>query len=401
MRISIVLTGYYFKYFELYRKILEETNLYSGLYFELYIVSHKTKEEISNELFAYLIENNWQIIFQPNIGWDWGCHVQYMQWLEGQNAPKPDYLLFLHDDISIIKNGFIREFLNKANNGNELIGNSKPFTTINHFEKDYSDEALILKKHGFDYEHNKIEIVRGSSFFISYSLAQKALKNLPFQNCGTINLANRSLRMFGAIATKLVGYNKIDYLSNEHFKSDYIIEEMRGNDIGRFFFIKRKIESKLDKLFFFVEKYFVSNLLYKHNYPLQENKIMKVNITDDFFLQGFLNLSLVKNNCSDITFDDLEKILTENVIGQIKITSKSIFSKLDVFKNLFIWIERSLIPVDVFIDMDNISKKEINQFKKTFSHIKIRTEFLPKRKIYKFTKQLYVNSSKLNNLSYK
>ena len=74
---------------------------------------------------------------------------------------------------------------------------------------------------------------------------------------------------------------------------------------------------------------------------------------------------------------------------------------MNVFKNLFIWIEKSLIPVDIFIDTNNISKKEINQFKETFSHIKIRTEFLPKRKIYKFTKQLYINSSKLNNLSYK
>ncbi len=401
MRLSIILTGYYFKYFDLYKKIILETNLYDNIEFNLFILSHKKEEEIQDNILNYLIKNKWQIIYQPNIGWDWGCYVQFMKWIEDQDIDKPDYLLFLHDDINIDKNGFIQEFLNKINCGYKLIGNSKPFTTINHFEKNYSDEAFILKKHRIDYEPNKIEIVRGSVFFISYNLAQQTLKNLPFQNCGTINLANRSLRMFGAIATKLIGNDKISYLSNEHFRSDYITEEMRGNNVGRFFFIKRQIESILNKFYFFVEKYFVSNLIYKHNYPLQEDKIIKINITDEFFLQGFLNLSLVRNNCSDISFDELEKILSRNIVGQIKITSKTIFSNLNVFKNLFIWIEKSLIPVDIFIDTNNISKKEINQFKETFSHIKIRTEFLPKRKIYKFTKQLYINSSKLNNLSYK
>ena len=71
------------------------------------------------------------------------------------------------------------------------------------------------------------------------------------------------------------------------------------------FFIKRQIESILNK-FYFLLKYFVSNLIYKHNYPLQEDKIIKINITDEFFYKVF-KLSLVRNNYSDISFDELEK----------------------------------------------------------------------------------------------
>lgn len=390
MRISIVLTGYYFKYFELYRKILEETNLYSDLYFELYIVSHKTKEEISNELFAYLIETNWQIIFQPNIGWDWGCHVQYMQWLEGQNAPKPDYLLFLHDDISIIKNGFIREFWNKANSGKELIGNSNPFTTINHFEKDYSDEAFILKKHGFDYERNKIEIVRGSSFFISYTLAQKALTNLPYQKCGNINLANRSLRMFGAITTKLVGREKIGYLSNEHFKSDFITEEMRGGDIGSNFFLKRFIQSKITTLFCITEKYILSKLVYKHSYPYKTTGLLKINIADKKILQGYLNLCINDEFCSDISIEEFQMLLIKNKVHRIVITSRIVFDDMNFLEIILSKIVKSSIPVDLFIDAENITKEAINKFRLQNHKLDIRIEKVPKLKGTKWVNRLFV-----------
>ena len=107
MLISIILTGYYFRNQDLYKKILDETKLYDSIKFKLYILSHKANEEISDDIFNYLIENNWEIIYQPNIGWDWGCHVQFMQWHNEQKLPAPDFLLFLHDDISILKNGFI------------------------------------------------------------------------------------------------------------------------------------------------------------------------------------------------------------------------------------------------------------------------------------------------------
>lgn len=390
MRISIILTGYYFKYFELYRKILEETNLYSDLYFELYIVSHKTKEEIPNELFAYLIETNWQIIFQPNIGWDWGCHVQYMQWLEGQNAPKPDYLLFLHDDISIIKNGFIREFLNKANSGKELIGNSTPFTTINHFEKDYADEAFILKKNGFDYEPNKIEIVRGSALFLSHKLAQQTLKNLPSQKCGNINLANRSLRMFGAITTKLVGREKIGYLSEEHFKSDFITEEMRGGDIGSNFFLNRFIRTNISKLFYFTEKYFLSKLIYKHSYPFETSGLLKINIADKKILQGYLNLCLNDEFCSDISIEEFQMLLIENKVHRIVITSRIVFDDMNFLEIILSKIVKSSIPVDLFIDAENITKEAINKFRLQNHKLDIRIEKVPKLKGTKWVNRLFV-----------
>ena len=38
-----------------------------------------------------------------NIGWDWGCYVQFMKWIEDQDIDKPDYLLFCMTILILIK----------------------------------------------------------------------------------------------------------------------------------------------------------------------------------------------------------------------------------------------------------------------------------------------------------
>ncbi len=389
MLISIILTGYYFRNQDLYKKILDETKLYDSIKFKLYILSHKANEEISDDIYNYLIENNWEIIYQPNIGWDWGCHVQFMQWHNEQKLPAPDFLLFLHDDISILKNGFIQEFLNKVNGGFELIGNSLPFTVINAFEKDYPEEAFILQNNGFEFETGKIEIVRGSAFFITHDLSVKTLSKLPYQKCGSIHLANRSLRMFGAIATQLVGNNKIGYLSEEHFKSNYISEEMRGEGVSPLFFVKRFLYSKISRVLCKIET-LASKHLFRHSYSRNKNSGLKINITKNRILYGYLNLSVKKSCCSDISFDDLDILFKQNKIQQVLISfeianDSKLFEKLILNK-----ITESKIPVDLFVEEENSKNNEFDELLTKRKNLKIKIERIPKRKGTKWVKRLYI-----------
>jgi len=389
IEISIVLTGYYFRNQDLYKKNFDETKLYDSINFNLYILSHKSKNEISDDIYNYLIENNWEIIYQPNIGWDWGCHVQFMQWYNKQNLNAPDYFLFLHDDISIFKNGFIQAFLNKVKSGFELIGNSLPFTIINSFEQDYADEAFILENNGFEFETGEIEIVRGSAFFITHDLAVKTLSNLPYQKCGSIHLANRSLRMFGAIATHLVGNNKIGYLSEEHFKSDYISEEMRGEGVSSLFFIKRFLFSKITRALNLV-KITASKYIYKHTYSINKYYGLKINITENKILFGYLNLSVEKSCCSDISFDDLDILFRQNKIQQV-LTSFEIANDSKLFKKLILnKITESKIPVDLFVEAENSKNNEFEKFLSKHKNLKIKIEKIPKRKGTKWVKRLYI-----------
>lgn len=389
MMIDIVLTGFYFNKIDLYKNFVNETKLYNSINFNLYILSHKLKEEISDSIYNYLIENNWHIIYQPNIGWDWGCYVQFMQWHNEQNLPASDYLLFLHDDISILKNGFIQEFLNKAKSGFDLIGNSYPFTIINSFKQDYADEAFILQNNGFEFETGKIEIVRGSAFFITYDLAVKTLNKLPYQKCGSIHLANRSLRMFGSVATHLVGNNKIGYLSEKHFKSDYISEEMRGGGISPLFFVKRFLYSKISRVLSKVET-IASKHLYRHTYSSNNNTEFKINITKNKILYGYLNLSVEKSYCSDISIDDLDILLKQNKIQQV-LTSFKIANDSKLFEKLILnKITESKIPVELFIEAENLKNNEFEEFLTKHKNLKIKIERIPKRKGTKWVKRLYI-----------
>lgn len=388
MLISIILTGYYFKNQNLYKRILDEIKLYESINFNLYILSHKAENEISNDIYNYLIEHNWKIIYQHNLGWDWGCYVQFMQWLKEQNQPDPDYFLFLHDDIIVLRNGFIQEFLNKAKKGLELIGNSLPFTIIKSFAQDYADEAFILKKNGLEFETRKIEIVRGSAFFITHNLAIKALSKLPYQKCGSINLANRSLRMFGAVATHFVGNNKIGYLSKEHFKSDYICEEMRGEGVSPLFFVKRFIFSRISRALNKVETIVLKHI-FRHNYPGKNFSGLNININKNKILHGYINLSVEKNFCSDISIDDLDNLFRQNKIHKV-LTSFEIANE-DKLLEIFILskITKSQIPVDIIIDAGNTKNEQLKEFMKKHKNLKIQIERIP---IWgkKWIKRLYI-----------
>ncbi|SFS55199.1 hypothetical protein SAMN04487906_0822 [Zhouia amylolytica] len=391
MQLFIVLTGYYYRDIGLYDKIKSELELFNNeVTFSLYILSHKPKEEISIEMLNYLEINNWKIIYEPNIGWDWGCHVQFIQWFLKQNLTNPDYILFLHDDIQILKNGFINAFLNKVQVGYELIGNSKPFSEINSYLEEYNDEVAILAKNGFELNLSRIEIVRGSAFFISFDLARKSLYRLPYQKCGDINLANRSLRMFGAITTTLVGNNKISHLSNDHFTSEFISEEMRGKKISNLFFLKRRIFLIASKLFQILDVVLSKQVL-KHNYSSKEPIKLKVNVSEDKLIEGYLNICPSKRNCSDINLEDLDDLFLKDKIFRLLVSFDLVKNK-NFFQNQILdRVKLTSIPVDIIIDSERVTKNEINTFIKENSQLNLTREKSPIKKGTKWINRIYFN----------
>lgn len=390
MQISIVLTGYYFKYLDLYQKIIAETKLYPSYKFNLYILSHKTKDEIQEELYTYLNNNEWKVIFKPNIGWDWGCHVQFMQWHKEFEIHDDDYILFLHDDITITNSGFIQAFLSKTEQGYELIGNSTPFTSIKNFKKKHNEEAYILQKNSLDYEAGLIKIVRGSAFFLSFKLAKQTLLDLPYQKCGNINLANRSLRMFGSVVTKIVGANKIGYLSKENFRSKHIVEEMRGNEINYNFFIKLFLYTQFRNIFQFIDKIALSKVIYKHSYPIVVEDMLKINFSENTILSDYLNISIKNNSCSDIDLADFEKLIHKNLIYRVLISDNTAFDNDDWFKKLLFQISKSNISVDILINAENAKKEETKNFEQKHRNIDISIEKKPTKSGRKWVNQLYL-----------
>ena len=333
IKISIVLTGYYYKYLELYKIITEETNLYQNIDFELFISSHKEETEISSSVLDFLKKNDWNIFFSPNEGWDWGCHSEFVNYYFTSGKKLPDYFLFLHDDLKIIKNGFIGAFLNKRKEGYSLIGNSLPFSVIENYTDDFPEEAYILNRAGFSTKEKKLKLVRGSAFFIDSILVEKTLKNLPYQKKGTIDLANRSLRMFASIIANDFPEIKTGYLSSDHLKSNFIIEEMRGNEQNWMFFLKRRILDFRKKVKFFGEDTLITMKILKRQKKITKMGKIKINISCKTPLSGFLNYDVSHNKYSDII--DLDKEL-DYLMENKKISEIRIAKNTGIFKDRII-----------------------------------------------------------------
>lgn len=354
IKISIVLTGYYYKYLELYKIITKETKLYQNIDFELFISSHKEESEISESVLSFLKKNNWNIIFFPNEGWDWGCHSEFVNYYFESGNKLPHYFLFLHDDLKIIKNGFIGAFLNKIKEGYSVIGNSLPFSVINDYPNQFPEETYILNRNGFSTAIKNLQPVRGSAFFIDSTLVENALKNLPYQKKGPIDLANRSLRMFASIIANDFSPLKTGYLSSEHFKSDFIIEEMRGNEQSGLFFLKRKVLRLRKRVKFFVEDALIYLNILKRLKPKDKKGKIKLNISNGTPLSGHLNYDVNDNKYSDII--NLEKelvyLLKKNKISEIKIAENTGKKKDRILEKLLVGNNSCSGKYDLYIEGD-------------------------------------------------
>ncbi|WP_332038228.1 hypothetical protein [Salegentibacter sp.] len=320
----------------MYKIILRETKLYDNIDFELFISSHKEESEISESVLHFLEKNNWNIIFSPNEGWDWGCHSEFVNYYFKAGKALPDYFLFLHDDLKIIKNGFIDAFLKKSKKGYSVIGNSLPFSIIEDYSAEFPEETYILNRYGFSTASKKIKPVRGSAFFIDSRLVEQSLKKLPYQKKGAIELANRSLRMFASIIANDFPEFKTGYLSSEHLKSEFIIEEMRGIEQNGIFFLKRKFLGFRKKIKYFGEDTLIALKVLKRQKIVVKKGKIKINISSKTPLSGFLNYDVSHTKFSDIIDLDkeLDYLLKHKKISEIRIAENTGIRKDSIIEEL-------------------------------------------------------------------
>ncbi|WP_138433369.1 hypothetical protein [Winogradskyella algicola] len=376
IKIAICLTGYYFRNLNLYKSLLDEAKLNPSFIFDFYILSHKKVTEIDRNILNYLRDNNWQIIFEENVGWDWGCHVQFMQWLSKKNNQKPDYILFLHDDIRIVKNGFVEAFMNKIKQGFELVGNSSPFTKIDNFKDNYFEEAFILNRLNIPFAEKEIKIVRGSAFFTTFGLADSTLKNLPYQITGNIHMANRSLRLFASMVAEKVSVQKVCYLDKRNFESDFIIEEMRGKKMSPFFKILRQLNQQTKKLFKAIFK--------KYQYfRLNQSKSncknrLKIHISKTSVLNGYLNIHLGENKKHKSDIDDYEDLIKNGRVCEVKISDDLIAYNEQIMSHIISSAKRSKQPVRIFIEVSKNQKTTVKKVIPADQSLKIHTFLMPK-----------------------
>jgi len=225
--LSIVVCGWYFRYPLLYEAVHLEAQACAGVSAELFIASHKNKTEVSPCITKTLEDFKWTVLWFDNEGWEWGAYQQFIRWQESRSKYS-DYYLFLHDDIQIVKPGFIAAFMKRIQSGAKLVGNSPSVAPDKQNRHRYPEDALLAEQHGFPLKSEKWKVVRGSCFFTTHEVAHSILGKMPVKKGKRIELANSSLRIFGALVTERYGIEAIQYMGTTPRASEYVLEEFRG-----------------------------------------------------------------------------------------------------------------------------------------------------------------------------
>ena len=180
-----------------------------------------------------------------NMGWDWGGFYQFARW-QMENDTLSDAYLFLHDDIDINKQGFIREFINKTKMGYQVVGNSPPVQEKYKIQKDFPEDVFWANTKGISIDIPKCRVVRGSCFYTTKNVVENVLLNMPVKTGTNILFANSSLRVFGAMVCQKFGIDSIGYISDTPRTSSFINEHFRGHETMP---MKYKIKSETRLIF--------------------------------------------------------------------------------------------------------------------------------------------------------
>ena len=311
MKLSIVLCGWHFKNEHLYRKLRSEAESYSGFDVRFYIASHKSSEEIDKSILNGAIRLGWNVLCFSNEGWDWGAYQQFLIWQKDKDILS-DFYLFLHDDIVIKKCGFIQAFHEKIQDGFVLVGNSPTVSKKEKIRSYYPEDVLWAEVNGFPIKSNEWNVVRGSCFLTTKRVAENILIKMPIKKGADINLANSSLRIFGALVTDRFGGNAIGYIGEKPRSSFYIEEEHRGNNVMP---IRKSLKSLIPP---YIKTLIKKRILgYQRVDQIKQGTGLKLNLgCGQKCLPGYFNIDL-DSPCADQTADILQLKFQENSIAEV------------------------------------------------------------------------------------
>jgi len=211
------IVGWHFKP-DVYQKLAALSNL------KLFVLSHKCEEETPDWLKKLIgIEN---ILFRPNIGYDWGA---YQQFIESGIYRGFSSLFFLHDDLEIKDVRFIEVCEELLVQGYKIIGNGVNSDRRNWFKgmspavyahsNWLPDDALFSHK-----------TVRGSFWATTREVIDLIAPLEIFWDRFHITdgFGNYSLIATCGKAEWLLGGNCITFLGDTYLESRFLTEAVRG-----------------------------------------------------------------------------------------------------------------------------------------------------------------------------
>lgn len=334
-KLAIVVCGWHFKYHELFSDLSKAAEELSGFCISLYIASHKPLTEISGE-FAHYAENlGWQLLIFDNEGWDWGAYQQFLRWQEGKGEVS-DYYLFLHDDVQIKSSGFLNALMKTTHEGAQVVGNGVPVKPHIQDAHHYPEDVFWGEAHGLRVSHGPWRVVRGSCVFMTRRVADDVLLRMPIKRGEQIELANSSLRLFGALVTTTYGSSAVAYLGQRPRESCFLLEDHRA---GAKLSLPRRIANKLPS----PVKQVVKRLLMRQRVaPIPFGTGLRVNLgSGKKNLLGYLNVDLhseiadVKRDIKELEFADesVAEVLMVHTIEHMEINDI-----MPLFNKIYAWL---------------------------------------------------------------
>lgn len=336
MELSVIICGWHFKNGDIYRKLINEVK-YCNKSAKYFIASHKKQGEIDNTFLSAISQLGWNVLYFENEGWDWGAYQQFLIWQKNNDALS-DYYLFLHDDIEVKKHGFIKVFLEKIQDGYNVVGNSIPVTNERRFKLFYPEDVLWAEINGFPIKSNEWCLVRGSCFFTTKDVADNILLKMPIKKGINLESANSSARILGGLVSDRWGEKSIGYIGNKPRSSAYIGEEFRGN--------KNRSTKELVKSLIrpYINKTLIKRMLrFRKVAPVKRGTGLKLNLgCGTRYLNGYFNIDIdspyadMQANILDLEFEEnsIAEVLVVHVIEHIECLKVP-----SLLKKMYTWLK--------------------------------------------------------------
>jgi len=230
MNIQFIVVGWHFDAYPEFIDQLIDVNNDNDI-IDIFWSCHKEPSNKVKENFNYKVF--------PNIGLERGAYQQALDYLD---IPDDTILFLVHDDLVIKDWDFINICLDALNKGYKMIGNGINYPLMldpNEVKKEnqrYIDFVKDECKYLFDTPLHCLT-VRGSFMCTKYKFI-KEVKGFELVDSNPDNFdhiggfGNLQQALFGYKITKILGKDKITYLSNTYQDSKYLFECARGTMEG-------------------------------------------------------------------------------------------------------------------------------------------------------------------------
>lgn len=190
----------------------------------VFVVSHREQQRVPAPVLS-MFESE-QIVFSPNLGYDWGCFQQFLETVDWKDYA---YVVFMHDDVEILDAGFIGASIDLLRGSRIIVGNGRVCGRQAHAPGSYAHAPGLIPHVGF--EHT---VVRGS-YWATTSAAVREVGEFPvhWDRWGwSERFGNCSMRAVSAKFALTFGPDAFAFLSDGYRRSRFLLEDERGKPAG-------------------------------------------------------------------------------------------------------------------------------------------------------------------------